>query len=119
MFSCKAAGLEQPAKPHALMHRAVSSIKAIILLFITLSFHGTGGKTVHEVFYEAEIENNDGNRDEYGACREAREMRFRQTEKPHCDSPEVSVLEKELGKKHIAPRPCKLGEHGIDYHGFA
>ena len=86
--------------------------------FSTSAFDCAGGEAADDVLDEAEVQDDDGYRDEHAARGKARELGVRHRVEPHGDGPHLALLEQQLGQQAVAPGPCELGESGVDQHGL-
>ena len=98
--------------------RARSSAEARVDLLICSAFDCAGGEAADDVLDEAEVQDDDGYRDEHAARGEARELGVRHGVEADGDGPHLALLEQQLGQQAVAPGPGELRERGVDQHGL-
>ena len=83
-----------------------------------LLFDGACRHPVDHILHEAEVEDDDGHRNEDGACGKARKFRLVEVHEPHGDRPVVHRGQQKLRKDEVRPRPGEGRERRIDEDGF-
>lgn len=83
-----------------------------------LLFDGACRHPVDHILHEAEVEDDDGHRNEDGACGKARKFRLVEVHEPHGDRPVVHRGQQQLRKDEVRPRPGEGRERRIDEDGF-